>query len=634
MKYTFVGVLGLIFMAGAFIPTAQAQAIPGTPQETISFGESLVRKIKALMEQVELLQAQLQEVRVEAGVASATFKQDLREGMTNEDIKNIQEILASDPTIYPEGKVTSYFGLLTKKAIMRFQTRYNLAVTGTIDAETRAYLEAYLNERRDGKIPKNLLQQPETIKKIELQQLTTCNNAVGTTPETLCKKLKIKYDTCAKQQEVKGITGTSSINSSIKKDACPKAPLAPIDRTPKDKDSRSLKDTSFIFLGSVPSQFSDADLKFMAETYPKIFFSKFHMRGEVNGAEEATKKLVAYNPDVQVFPYFGSKFRFSNPRLQYDEENFKSEWYLKDKKTGEPIPLEEKQQDGYYVDLSNPEYRKFAVGVIRSWMDEAPYAGIFLDSADPIGVGSNPAYVQKWVKRVGQHKIDKWNEGLALFIRETKEALGDKEVIYNGFSPADIRINRNLDKLTYAAGSFNEDFCIDRSSGTAQPESLMFEDIALMQKYGTKILVEQVNYPVAISAADKTRMGRYCLGAFLLGEQPGYTFFKFARRGYGGDAHQVAGGITAHITENPPESALKLGTPRAIFSRDDHVGYRAFSNGYVYVNFNAKASQKVTLPSDLVLMNDAVQGKKYRAGEVYSIPPQEAALFLYPSKSE
>jgi peptidoglycan hydrolase-like protein with peptidoglycan-binding domain len=38
----------------------------------------------------------------------------------------LQFLLAGDPTIYPEGQITGYYGPLTKKAVQRFQTKFGI----------------------------------------------------------------------------------------------------------------------------------------------------------------------------------------------------------------------------------------------------------------------------------------------------------------------------------------------------------------------------------------------------------------------------------------------------------------------------------------------------------------------------
>lgn len=58
-------------------------------------------------------------------------------GSQSEEIRNLQEILKTDPTIYPEGLVTGYFGPITQRAIQRVQARCGLPQNGVVDEETR-----------------------------------------------------------------------------------------------------------------------------------------------------------------------------------------------------------------------------------------------------------------------------------------------------------------------------------------------------------------------------------------------------------------------------------------------------------------------------------------------------------------
>lgn len=52
-------------------------------------------------------------------------------GMRSSQVSLLQEILASDPSIYPEGMVTGYYGTLTRRAVERFQIKYNIVSSGT-----------------------------------------------------------------------------------------------------------------------------------------------------------------------------------------------------------------------------------------------------------------------------------------------------------------------------------------------------------------------------------------------------------------------------------------------------------------------------------------------------------------------
>lgn len=67
-------------------------------------------------------------------------------GISGNDVRVLQEALASMPDIYPEGLATGYFGSLTKRAVQRFQERYNVAKEGApgygdVGPGTRAKLQ-------------------------------------------------------------------------------------------------------------------------------------------------------------------------------------------------------------------------------------------------------------------------------------------------------------------------------------------------------------------------------------------------------------------------------------------------------------------------------------------------------------
>jgi peptidoglycan hydrolase-like protein with peptidoglycan-binding domain len=61
-------------------------------------------------------------------------------GSRSDEVKIIQEILKSDPEIYPEGYVTGYFGSLTEKAIKKLQKKCGLPETGILDENTEKCL--------------------------------------------------------------------------------------------------------------------------------------------------------------------------------------------------------------------------------------------------------------------------------------------------------------------------------------------------------------------------------------------------------------------------------------------------------------------------------------------------------------
>ena len=89
-------------------------------------------QIQALLTQIEELQTRI--LQLQGGTATgsciAPTTQPLAIGSTGADVTALQTFLASDASIYPEGKITGYYGDLTKLAVGRFQVRYLQLIEG------------------------------------------------------------------------------------------------------------------------------------------------------------------------------------------------------------------------------------------------------------------------------------------------------------------------------------------------------------------------------------------------------------------------------------------------------------------------------------------------------------------------
>lgn len=78
----------------------------------------------------------LMSVLVSAGFVSQAFaytplSATVDFGASGSNVTNLQDYLKDNPTFYPEGLVTGYFGSLTRAAVQRFQAFYGIVSSGT-----------------------------------------------------------------------------------------------------------------------------------------------------------------------------------------------------------------------------------------------------------------------------------------------------------------------------------------------------------------------------------------------------------------------------------------------------------------------------------------------------------------------
>ncbi len=160
---------GVAFLA--LIPLLNVSAEATTTSATI---QALLDQIKVLQTQIESLQSQVltlnqakQEIKGEVQEVLSLVR-SLHRGMTGDDVKVLQEMLSTDPEIYPEGLTTGYFGRLTEKAVRKFQQKVGIDIVGVVGPKTKAKLNEILEEGagNSGKVPPGLLIAPGIRKKL------------------------------------------------------------------------------------------------------------------------------------------------------------------------------------------------------------------------------------------------------------------------------------------------------------------------------------------------------------------------------------------------------------------------------------------------------------------------------------
>lgn len=150
--------------------------------------ESLMAQIEALKAQIEAVRAKIQTLMRTRSKEQAGLKEEAKElkeeakeiryelrltrqlwlGTRGENVELLQEFLATDPEIYPEGLVTGYFGPLTFGAVKRFQKEAGIEQVGRVGPKTVSKINELLEEGagESGQVPPGLLVSPGIRKKL------------------------------------------------------------------------------------------------------------------------------------------------------------------------------------------------------------------------------------------------------------------------------------------------------------------------------------------------------------------------------------------------------------------------------------------------------------------------------------
>jgi plastocyanin len=139
-------------MAGTIIVVpANAVAVPVVTSTPVASGNTaqLTAQIQSLLAEITALQQQAGTSGAvttpvytgTTGVSSATsgvnasacplIGRALGLGSSGDDVSRLQQFLARDASIYPEGQITGYYGTLTQTAVERWQTKYNIVSSGS-----------------------------------------------------------------------------------------------------------------------------------------------------------------------------------------------------------------------------------------------------------------------------------------------------------------------------------------------------------------------------------------------------------------------------------------------------------------------------------------------------------------------
>jgi hypothetical protein len=381
------------------------------------------------------------------------------------------------------------------------------------------------------------------------------------------------------------------------------------------------------------------------EVLPK-FADHYNINKHFDEARRLVDAAKKYGTGLKVFDYFSASYWFNANGDAWGPyaSGFQDSWLLRDS-TGKTIPFfgaggaltTGGTVKGYVLDLSNASYRAWAVATIVSWMRAAPYSGISFDSSNQMqGAGASRAVADgnttynallcgptAALNTTDCPRVQAWNEGLVDLLPQTTAALhsmGD-EVRYNGIAPTVLRgASRNVGLLQYTDMTSNEGFCMAVS--VQNPTRVVFnsivDDAVLMRQIAAqhKKVTEITN---TYQTGERQKYGSYCVAGFLVGWQPGSSYYTF-HAGYSSPPEGQYPVV--------PEQNLNLGTPLTVdYQTSGGALTRRFQNGYVAVN-PTDDTATVTVPEAIVSFADGSAGPRYDAGQTVTLPARGALLAL------
>jgi len=159
-KYFFIAVVAVAIFGLVSLASAETSSVSNANSLRINELQAMIEKLQA---QIKFLQTG---VSVDGSGSDSLddrieFTKKFGLGEQGDDVRKLQQVLATDKTIYPEGLMTGYFGERTKEAIKRLQEKFKIEKTGTLDQATIDLINKILASQGAVKtIPQGLLIAP------------------------------------------------------------------------------------------------------------------------------------------------------------------------------------------------------------------------------------------------------------------------------------------------------------------------------------------------------------------------------------------------------------------------------------------------------------------------------------------
>ncbi|OGJ04429.1 hypothetical protein A3F97_02985 [Candidatus Nomurabacteria bacterium RIFCSPLOWO2_12_FULL_41_10] len=145
-KKAVVLVLAVLLLVPSSGVVAQSTTASSTISDMIKQLEAQIATLQVRIESLRKAEADVRLSQQSVNDTAVSLIREMREGMSGDDVKALQALLAADAEIYPEGLISGFYGRLTAMAVMRFQKKHGLDQVGRVGPKTLEKLRKELNK--------------------------------------------------------------------------------------------------------------------------------------------------------------------------------------------------------------------------------------------------------------------------------------------------------------------------------------------------------------------------------------------------------------------------------------------------------------------------------------------------------
>jgi hypothetical protein len=111
-----------------------------------AFAQTATTSVGAQINTIQAIQAQINSLQLQKQQAVTALVNTFQQGSSGDQVIILQALLAADPSVYPEGIISGFFGKFTAQAVKRFQKQNGLEQVGNVGPKTLKKLQELLNK--------------------------------------------------------------------------------------------------------------------------------------------------------------------------------------------------------------------------------------------------------------------------------------------------------------------------------------------------------------------------------------------------------------------------------------------------------------------------------------------------------